>query len=264
MEPALRKLIPRKAKARPRSFSRAAVPIRLGANSAAQAQARNQRFVALDVLRLHIVEQAATLRHHLDHAAAGMIVLGVGLEVLGEVGDALRQDRDLHLRRTGVIVAGRVLGDQLFLAFRGNHSVIRPFKGYVEKLKTRNGRSSPSAISANATGDPSASFKNTVWPWSSPSPNPSCMRAKRFARMRMGLPDRMRTVSGPETASAGMPSSAVARGLKYPKAAGLCIKGVRVSSPTAPFSSQAPSRLRRKAETCPRVPKAWAMSRTQD
>ena len=119
-------------------------------------------------------------------------------------------------------------------------------------------------ISANATGDPSASFKNTVWPWSSPSPNPSCMRAKRFARMRMGLPDRMRTVSGPLTASAGMPSSAVERGLKYPKAAGLCIKGVRVSRLTADFSSHPPSRVRRRAVTCPKVPRAWAISRTQD
>ena len=132
--------------------------------SAAQTQLRDDAFVTLHVLGLHIVQQVTAQRHHLDHAAARMIVLGVGLEMFGEIGDALRQDRDLHFRRTGIILAGRVLGDQLFLAFRGNHSVIGPFKAQVEKLKTRNGRSSPSAISANATGDPSASFKNTVWP----------------------------------------------------------------------------------------------------
>ena len=39
----------------------------------------------------------------------------------------------------------------------------------VEKLKTRNGRSSPPAISANATGDPSSSWRNTVCPRSSGS-----------------------------------------------------------------------------------------------
>ena len=66
----------------------------------------------------------------------------------------------------------------------------------------------------------------------------SCL-ANRFARIRMGLPLRRRTVSLPVTASAGMPSSAVERGFKYAKAAGLCIKGVSVSSAIASFSRKA-------------------------
>lgn len=42
------------------------------------------------------------------------VVLGVGLEMFGEVGDALRQDRDLYFRRAGVVLAGGVLGDDFF------------------------------------------------------------------------------------------------------------------------------------------------------
>src|SRR5665213_1466696 len=99
---------------------RTPLPILLDANSAAQAQACDQRFIALDVLGLDVIEQAAALGHHLDHAAAGMIVLGVRLEVFGEIGDALGQDRDLDFRRTGIVLAGSVFGDDFFLAFRSN------------------------------------------------------------------------------------------------------------------------------------------------
>ena len=65
--------------------------------------------------------KTTALRHHLDHAAARVIVLGVGLEMFGEVGDALRQDRDLHFRRTGVVLARGVLGHDFLFAFRRNH-----------------------------------------------------------------------------------------------------------------------------------------------
>ena len=51
---------------------------------------------------LEVVEQAAALADHHQQAAARVVVLLVRLEVLGQVGDALGQDRDLHLRRTGV------------------------------------------------------------------------------------------------------------------------------------------------------------------
>ena len=73
----------------------------------------------------------------------------------------------------------------------------------------------------------------------------------------MGLPLRRRTVSGPVTASAGMPSSAVERGLKYSKAAGLCIKGVRVSSADRVFFVQSrpmpgPAQRRNMAQSAQR------------
>src|SRR6185369_10901178 len=57
--------------------------------SAAQTQALNQSLITRLVLALHIVEQATALRHHLDQPTPRMIVLGVGFEVIGQVGDAL-------------------------------------------------------------------------------------------------------------------------------------------------------------------------------
>ena len=55
---------------------------------------------------------AAALRHELEQATTGMIVLDVGLEMLGQVGDALGEDRDLHLGRTGIAGLGRVFLDE--------------------------------------------------------------------------------------------------------------------------------------------------------
>src|SRR4051812_9263556 len=68
--------------------------------SAADAEALDQRLVAGFVLGLHIVEQRATLRDHFEQAAARMVVLDMGLEVAGQVGDPLGEDGDLNFRRT--------------------------------------------------------------------------------------------------------------------------------------------------------------------
>ena len=46
--------------------------------------------------------------------------MGVALEVLGEVGDALGEDGDLDLRGARVTLVGGVLGDDLLLALCGN------------------------------------------------------------------------------------------------------------------------------------------------
>jgi len=46
-----------------------------------------------------------------------VVVLLVGLEVFGQVGDAFRQDRDLNLGRAGVASGAGVIGDDLVLAF---------------------------------------------------------------------------------------------------------------------------------------------------
>ena len=49
-----------------------------------------------------------------------MVVLGVALEVGGQVVDAFGEDRDLDFRRTSVALALRMLLNQRFLALRGN------------------------------------------------------------------------------------------------------------------------------------------------
>jgi hypothetical protein len=53
------------------------------------AEATDQVGVPLGVLRLDVVEQPATLTDQLEQAAARMVILGVDLEMLGEIADAL-------------------------------------------------------------------------------------------------------------------------------------------------------------------------------
>src|SRR5687768_7719946 len=69
----------------------------LGAVLATEAQLGDDRAVALDVLSTQVVEEALAASDHTEEASAGVVVLGVGPEVLGELGDPLRQHGDLHL-----------------------------------------------------------------------------------------------------------------------------------------------------------------------
>jgi hypothetical protein len=47
-----------------------------------------------------------------------VVVVLVLLEVLGEVADAVAEQRDLHFRGTGVALGRGVLGDDLLLGLR--------------------------------------------------------------------------------------------------------------------------------------------------
>ena len=47
-----------------------------------------------------MIQQATALRHQLEQAAAGVVVLLVGLEVLGEVGDPFGEDGHLDFGAT--------------------------------------------------------------------------------------------------------------------------------------------------------------------
>src|SRR5436190_17056542 len=78
---------------------------RRGRELTPKTQALDQRVVALAVPGLEIVEQTAALADHLEQAATRMVILGVALEVLGEIGDAFAQDGDLNLRRARVGIA---------------------------------------------------------------------------------------------------------------------------------------------------------------
>ena len=98
---------------------------RRACRSAAQTQLADQRFVTFGVDRFEIIEKTAALRNQLDQAAARMVVLGVGLEVFGQVGNALREHRHLHFRRAGVVGFGCIFLDEFGFTFSGNsHAVI--------------------------------------------------------------------------------------------------------------------------------------------
>ena len=64
----------------------------------AQSEPFDDRLVALDFHGPHIVQQAAALRDELQETAPGMVVLGMGLEVFCQVGDALRKNGYLDFR----------------------------------------------------------------------------------------------------------------------------------------------------------------------
>src|SRR5262245_30726880 len=75
--------------------------------------------VPLQVLLLQVVQQAPPLPDQHHEPATGMMVLRVGLEMLGQVADALAQDGDLDLGRPGVLGVGPEPTDDVGLPLLG-------------------------------------------------------------------------------------------------------------------------------------------------
>ena len=89
--------------------------------SLADVQLRNDGTIALDVLLGQVVEQAATLTDHLVHAKTAVVIVGMTLQVLGELADALGKNGDLDFGGTGVVLVGGVLADNFGLLVFGDH-----------------------------------------------------------------------------------------------------------------------------------------------
>src|SRR6185436_5010470 len=77
-----------------------------------QSELGDERPVPLDVVASEVVEQPAPPAHEHQQTPARVMVLAVDLQVLREVVDAIREQCDLHLRRSGVGVVPAVLGDR--------------------------------------------------------------------------------------------------------------------------------------------------------
>src|SRR5919108_5787744 len=88
--------------------------------SAADVQPLDQRLVAPLVLAPEIIQELATLGDELEQPASRVVVLDVALEMLGEIGDALRQDRHLYLRRARIAGFRSMSLDQFGFAFSRN------------------------------------------------------------------------------------------------------------------------------------------------
>ena len=86
--------------------------------STAQAETLDDRAVALDVGLVQVVQQPAALADEQQQPTTAVVVVLVRLEVLGQVADAVAQQRDLHLGRAGVALGRGVLGDDLLLGLR--------------------------------------------------------------------------------------------------------------------------------------------------
>ena len=93
--------------------------------SLADVQLRNDGTVALDVLLGQVVEQAAALTDHLVHAKTAVVVVGMTLQVLGELADTLGKNGDLDFGRTGVVLVGGVLADDFGLFLFGDRPATR-------------------------------------------------------------------------------------------------------------------------------------------
>ena len=66
--------------------------------------------VALEIDAFQVIQQPPPLPHQLQQTATRMMILGVGLEVFGQIPDAVTQQCDLHLGRTGIGVVPSVRG----------------------------------------------------------------------------------------------------------------------------------------------------------
>ena len=75
----------------------------------------DERAVSLDVGVPQVVQQTPLLANQEEKAAARVVVLGMRLQVLGELPDAGGRQRDLDLGGTRVLVSALKLRDQLAL-----------------------------------------------------------------------------------------------------------------------------------------------------
>src|SRR6478735_7291704 len=89
----------------------------------AQAEPLDERTVTLDVDGLQVPQQPATTADQAHQAAAGVVVVLVLLEVLGQIRDPLGQHRHLRLGRTGVALVQAVLGENFLLLLGGQRHV---------------------------------------------------------------------------------------------------------------------------------------------
>src|SRR6185312_9579554 len=224
------------------------------ADRVADAQRLDDRLIAALVGLLQVPKQRAALRDQHQQAAARVVVLLVGLEVLGEVRDALGEDRHLHFGGPGVRFAAGVGPDQLSLAFgRDRHRKVS-----AQRWKTRTGLSRPARISQSATTLPPSNAATVREPSLRLAFNASACRGRRTT----DRPCVSLKASSVVKARAGMSSSAVSTGSSTSGRAPLWHKSSSISRDIARFSVSGPTRVRRSALTCPQAPSASARSRT--
>src|SRR6266545_7352489 len=83
--------------------------------SPAKAEPLDQGPVAVDVLLRQVVQQPAALTDQEQQATTAVVVVLVLLQVLGQLRDAVRQQRDLDLGGAGVTLGQGVLTHDLLL-----------------------------------------------------------------------------------------------------------------------------------------------------
>ena len=88
----------------------------------ADAQLADYVAVAVRVVRLQVVQQAAALADEHQKAAPRGVILLVSLEMLSQLANAHTQDRNLDFRRAGVGIVGAEALNQVSFGCRCEHS----------------------------------------------------------------------------------------------------------------------------------------------
>lgn len=92
--------------------------------------------IAFNVNLLQISEQIPSVTDHLLETTAAMEVLWIGLQMLGQVVDAVRQNRNLHFGRAGIALMSCILLDHTeFFFFL--HDAFSPFCKFNVSLSDR-------------------------------------------------------------------------------------------------------------------------------
>ena len=77
--------------------------------------------IRLGLIHLQVREEFSALCDLAEQTAAGCVILLVLLEVLRQEIDLIREEGDLHVRRSGVLGVHAVLLDQFLLVFALEH-----------------------------------------------------------------------------------------------------------------------------------------------
>ncbi len=77
----------------------------------AQAELLQQVVILGEVFALDVVKELATTAGHLEEAAAAVEILTMRAQVLGQVIDASREQRDLDVAGAGVFLVSFILAD---------------------------------------------------------------------------------------------------------------------------------------------------------
>src|SRR6185503_7105947 len=140
---------------------------------------------ALDVLTLDVLQEPPPPSHHLEQTPPGRMVLLVGLQVLGELGDPLRQYRDLHIGRSRIAAGEGVLLDDLVLGFFGQRHGCR---SRLPAPSSSRPRSTPPPIAVAARTASSRWARRARRSSTRPDAAASRLRPSRARRARIALP----------------------------------------------------------------------------
>ena len=81
----------------------------------ANTQSANQRTIPLDVPVSYIIQQSPAMAYQLHQPVTRVVIALVNFQMLSQMSNAIREQRNLNFRRPGVRLVKAVLGNNRFL-----------------------------------------------------------------------------------------------------------------------------------------------------